>query len=257
MSSHTFFCHQPSCSNMTTELGSTCDACRQDWRCCPDCGDFGATVLGSNYCHECDSRRNHPCNATPAADGWCPECDLYTVVLPNICDRCQQKRDDVCTCYGGEQCAHCARYLADQAEYDIWCGVPEPQCECNRETGLMCDLCSEEYAEPCRGCGVPSQLWTDDTYCRACYVARYGDEFPKAHPPLPPSPEPRHTSLESMRTEIAEIEARLKTNMTKGQKDDWVWLLLNRRADLAAAEKDMWDQYDEDDLRKLDLQCRR
>ena len=287
MPSHIYFCHQTDCSNMTTEHGSTCDTCRQDWRCCPDCGDLGATVLGSNYCHECYSRRNHPCNAPPAADGWCPECDLYTVVLPNICDRCQQKRDDVCTCSVGEPCAHCARYLADEAEYDVWCGVDEPQCddvhicheenaracppcsrriadivregicECNRETGRMCDPCSEEYAEPCRGCGVPSQLWTDDTYCRACYVARYGDEFPKAHPPLPPSPEPRHTSLESMRTEIAEIEARLRTNMTKGQKDDWVWLLLNRRADLAQAEKELWEQYDADDLRKLDLQSRR
>ena len=41
------------------------------------------------------------------ANGWCPECDMYTVVLPNICSRCQQKRDE--------------------AEYEIWCGVPEPQ----------------------------------------------------------------------------------------------------------------------------------
>ena len=90
MAKHTFFCHQTDCSNMTTELGSTCDSCRQDWCLCPDCGDMGATVLGSNYCHECYSRRNHPCNAPPAADGWCPECNMYTVVLPNICDRCQQ-----------------------------------------------------------------------------------------------------------------------------------------------------------------------
>ena len=282
MSSHIYCCHQPDCSNMTAELGSTCDACRQDWRCCPDCGDFGATVLGSNYCHECYSRRNHPCNAPATADGWCPECDIYTVVLPNICDRCQQKRDDVCTCYGGEQCAHCARYLADEAEYDIWCGVDEPErddvhicheenaracppcsrriaaivrediCECNRETGRMCDLCSEEYYENCRGCGVFGDL-RDDRYCVTCYDDRYGVPMP----PLPPSPEPRHTSLESMRTEIAEIEARLRTNMTKGQKDDWVWLLLNRRADLAQAEKEMWAGYDADDLRKLDLQSRR
>ena len=268
---------------MTTELGSTCDACRQDWRRCPDCGDTGATVLGSNYCHECYSRRNHPCNAPPAADGWCADCNLVSVVLPNICDRCQQKRDDVCMCDGGEPCAHCAHYLADEAEYDVWCGVPEPQCTCNRETGLMCGLCAEEYAEPCRGCGVSSQLWTDNTYCRTCYVERYGDEFPKtvrvsdelkaelfanlptegdkwsftpAHPPLPPSPEPRHTSLQSMRDEIAEIEARLQTNMTKGQKDDWSWLLLNRRADLAEAEKEMWAGFDADDLRKLDLLAR-
>jgi len=55
-----------------------------------------------------------------------------------------------------------------------------------------------------------------------------------------------------MRAEIAEIEARLLTNMTKGQKDDWVWILQNRRADLADAEKEMWEQYDQDDLNKLD-----
>ena len=281
MPSHVYFCHQTDCSNMTTELGSTCGTCRQDWRCCPDCGDLGATVLGSNYCHACYSRRNHPCNAPPAANGWCPECDLYTVVLPNICSRCQQKRDDVCTCDGNEPCDHCGRYLADEAEYDVWCGVDEmgePQCD----GGPSCELCADEYAEPCRGCGVPSQLWTDDTYCRKCYVDRYGDEFPNRHADLhlalgraiaesdtrsqeqiqllledhgysarvPPP------SLQSIQDQIDEIEERLRSNMTKGQRDDWIWILQNRRADLAEAEKEMWAGYDEDDLRKLDRQSR-
>ena len=255
-SSHLYCCFQPDCSNMTTELGSTCDACRQDWRRCPDCGDTGATVLGTNYCHECYSKRNHPCNAPPAADGWCPECDMYTdYCTRHICAKCQEKRDNRCTCDEDTErsCAPCDRRIADAAEYDVWCGLPEPTCTCDRETGRMCDLCAEEYAEPCRGCGVPSQLWTDNTYCRECYVERHGDEFP----PLPPSPEPHHTSLQSMRDEIFEIEERLKSNMTKGQKDDWIWLLQNRRGDLAAAEKEMWAGYDEDDLRKLDLQLRR
>lgn len=289
-SSHLYCCHQPDCSNMTTELGSTCDTCRQDWSRCPDCGDMGATVLGSNYCHECYSRRNHPCNAPPAADGWCPECDMYTVVLPNICKRCQQKRDERCTCDDGDEpCNGCARRIADAAEYDVWCGVDEPQCTCNG-SGRMCDLCAEEYAEPCRGCGVTSQLWTDNTYCRKCYVERYGDEFPNEHAAahaeeiadlhlalgraiaesdtrsqehiqllledhgytvrVPPP------SLQSIRDQISEIEERLLTNMTKGQRDDWIWLLQNRRADLAEAEKEMWAGYDKDDLRKLDLQNR-
>jgi hypothetical protein len=159
---------------------------------------------------------------------------MVTVVLPNCCRDCQQRIDEA-------------------AEYDVWCGVdadePPPKCECDN-SGRMCDPCSEEYKEPCRGCGVLAHLWTDDTYCRECYVARYGDEFPAA-------PAPRHTSLQSMRDEIAEIEERLKTNMTKHQKDDWIWLLQNRRGDLAAAEKEMWAGYDADDLRKLDLQSRR
>jgi hypothetical protein len=253
-SSHLFSCHQPDCSNMTTELGSTCDTCRQDWRRCPDCGDTGATVLGSNYCNECYSRRNHPCNAPPAADGWCPECDMYTVVLPNICADCQQKRD--------EPCNGCAHRIADQAEYDVWCGVDEPHCTCNG-SGRMCDLCADEYAEPCRGCGVPSQLWTDNTYCRKCYVERHGDEFPNRADTRSQEQiqhvldNRRYTSLQSIQDQIDEIEERLLTNMTKGQRDDWIWLLQNRRADLAEAEKDMWAGYDEDDLRKLDLQNRR
>jgi hypothetical protein len=160
------------------------------------------------------------------------------------------------------------------------CDVDTRRCTCDG-SGRMCDFCSDEYKEPCRGCGEYSHLWVDDMYCRTCYVDRHGYEFPPnvvrvsdelksdllanlptegdkwSFTPAHPAPEPRHTSLESMRAEIAEIEARLKTNMTKGQKDDWIWLLQNRRSDLAAAEKEMWEGYDEDDLRKLDLQLRR
>ena len=241
--SHLFFCITSDCGN-TAVAGATCAECTTWSKACPGCGDTGATVLGSDYCHTCMSARNHPCVTQPA-DGWCPECDMYTVVLPNICSRCQQKRDDVCTCSGGgEPCDHCARYLADEAEYDVWCGVDEqgePQCD----GGPMCDLCAEEYKEPCRGCGMPSQLWTDDTYCRKCYVDRYGDEFPK------PKPDVR-AAREKIIAEITEIEARLKTKMTEDQKDDWIWLLQNRRGDLAAAEKEMWGRSLEADLRKMD-----
>jgi hypothetical protein len=68
---------------------------------------------------------------------------MYTVVLPNICDRCQQKRDDVCRCTGSnEPCDHCAQYLADEAEYDVWCGVDEPQCTCHLEIARGCDHCA-------------------------------------------------------------------------------------------------------------------
>jgi hypothetical protein len=218
---------------------------------CPACGVVGATVLGSDYCHKC-----HPKSDKPAADGWCPNCEAVTVVLPNCCRECQQRIDDAaeyavwcepwepnCTCATdlGTPCSRCTSL--DRLDQFPW-----PQkCECDN-SGRMCDSCSEEYKEQCRGCGSYEHLWTDNTYCRECYVKNYGDEFPSA---------PRHTSLQSMRDEIAEIEERLKTNMTKHQKDDWIWLLQNRRGDLAAAEKEMWAGYDADDLRKLDLQLRR
>jgi exonuclease VII small subunit len=40
------------------------------------------------------------------------------------------------------------------------------------------------------------------------------------------------------------------------EKPEYAWLLRHCQAELAAAEKEMWEQYDEDDLRKLDLQNR-
>lgn len=114
-----------------------------------------------------------------------------------------------------------------------------PKCTCDG-SGLVCPSCNVEYHENCRGCGAFTNLGLGD-YCSSCY--------------LPPPP--RHTSLESMRDEIAEIEARLLTKMTKKQKDDWIWILHKRREDLAEAEKDLWAQYDKDDLRKMDQANRR
>ena len=182
------------------------------------------------------------------------------------------------TSMSGQQCADCAEWAeacAEQADCSI--ALPPP-CEgcpgCGREmwgallgtngycgpcwqqrygvlscctcdgSGLVCPSCNEEYHENCRGCGAFTNLGLGD-YCSACYL-----------PPLPPSPPqvPRHTSFESMRAEIAEIEARLLTKMTRAQKDDWTWILQRRRADLAQAQKEMWEQYDEDDLRKFDRQ---
>ena len=163
---HIYFCFQTGCANKTTELGSTCHKCREEWSRCPDCGDMGATVLGSNYCHECYSRRNHPCNA-PAADGWCPECEMFTVVLPNICTDCQKKRDNVCICHeeNARACPSCTRRIAEAAEYDVWCGVPEPYCTCDGGDE-PCDHCAQYLADKaeydiwcgvdeCDDCGAP------------------------------------------------------------------------------------------------------
>lgn len=222
--SHLFFCSNASCSATVDIMNSICMNC---WRAktaflvpaaaCPDCGDTGTTSLGTNRCAECESDHEHPCNTAFVSDD-------------------------------------------------------EPHCTCN-DSGRMCDFCSEEYKEPCRGCGEYSHLWVDDMYCRTCYVDRHGYEFPPkvvrvsdelkadllanlpteddkwsftpAHPrPLSPSPlieaagQTWHT-LDDLRDIIAEIEERIANPdmLTKGQRDDWIWILQNRRADLAEAEK--------------------
>jgi hypothetical protein len=79
-------------------------------------------------------------------------------------------------------------------------------------------------------------------HCWVCYDHLYGT--------------PRIQELKKI---IEEIEARLrKGGMTKGQKDDWIWILQNRRGDLAherkVAMEEMWSHYDADDLRKMDRQ---
>ena len=245
MSSHTFFCTETTCNREVPIANSKCPMCA-----CPGCGDVGATIVGSDYCHTCLSVRDHPCNRA-------------------FVD------------YDHDHTGRCWEFHDDDAEWDIWCGVDTPcrgcgillandedvcdgcriqysfdedasRCTCNG-SGRMCQTCDEESSDPCRGCGSHS-LWSD-SYCLKCYEVRYGPINP-VPPPLPPSPEPRHTSLESMRAEIAEIEVRLRGGLTKGQRDDWSWLLQNRRADLAEAEKEMWEGYDQDDLRKLDRASR-
>jgi hypothetical protein len=162
--------------------------------------------------------------------GWiCDECFEHAFDHHRNCNETR----DMCCCYR-VQCR--VNELKPQGE--------APKCTCDG-SGLMCDFCAEEYAEPCRGCGVRCQLWVDEKHCRDCHRERYGV----------PENKPVHKSLQEMRNEIAEIEFRLQSNMTKGQKDDWIWILQNRRADLADAEKEMWAGYDQDDLNKLDRRC--
>jgi len=244
MNQHIFFCNETDCSNkVPMYLGKCVDCAEPPVTHCEDCGAW-SQVFPDNCCHTCHMKRvrrepTHVCNGE-----W--DYDLGYRVCDNSDDKDCPQHEPRCTCNGSEEpCDHCAQYLADKAEYEIWCGVPEPQCECQvcrelsapgnsetagwicdecfkhafnhhrnchetRETcccyrvqcrvnelkpqdeapqctcdgsGRMCDLCAEEYMEPCRGCGVNSHLWTDDMYCRSCYVERYGDEFPAAAAP--------------------------------------------------------------------------
>lgn len=218
---HTFFCRDLDCEKEVEMSGKACEDHETDSTTeCPGCGM--ELFIGANgYCSYCWTERFG--EDSPVVHVCHGEWDYERGI--RVCDdrddpACPQSCQRKCTCDG---------------------------------SGRMCPTCDEESSDPCRGCGSRS-LWSD-TYCLKCYEVRYGPINP-VPPPLPPSPEPRHTSLESMRAEIAEIEVRLRGGLTKGQRDDWSWLLQNRRADLAEAEKEMWEGYDQDDLRKLDRASR-
>ena len=254
---HIFFCNEADCNNMTTYYDSMCDECCEGKLECPDCGvQQHMSLFGTNgYCAFCWSQRFGPLNhCNEWAEACAEQADLPIRLPPEpveckmcgdmaapgdsqaygwVCDECFQALDHHANCKETRDMCCCLRAMQHVAE-----------CECDG-SGRMCDFCAEEHAEPCRGCGVRCQLWVDETYCRDCHRERYGV----------PETKPVHKSLESMRAEIAEIEFRLLSNMTKGQKDDWRWILQNRRADLAEAEKEMWAGYDQDDLNKLDRRC--
>ena len=195
------------------------------------------TANYGHLCMPCDAARGTPkckdCNYRHAEEGS----TSCTTCRGRSCASCDDvyilQEDDV----DNGQCYACNDHdysvaCAEQADLPI---TLHPACHCDG-SGRMCGACMSEYKEYCNTCHKYTNLW-DEMDCAACYAERY---------------KVRHTSLKSMRAEITEIEERLLTNMTKGQKDDWRWILQIRRADLVEAEKEMWAQYDKDDLNKLD-----
>lgn len=146
---------------------------------CADCGSVPPD--GHFPCYRDDDPLCAQCGETT-----CLECGnrfvaeaLNTLAL---CRPCKQMLDET-----KRYCQWCDGYynlkLGDAERVQCY-DCEKYSCTCD-DSGRMCNFCAEEYKEPCRGCGVYSDLWADDTYCRKCYVVRYGYEFPpKTVPPI-------------------------------------------------------------------------
>jgi hypothetical protein len=67
-------------------------------------------------------------------------------------------------------------------------------------------------------------------------------------PPLPASPRDIQDDIDHI------IEKLETTQMTPDQTADWQRLLDTRKRELAEADAEMWEGYDQDDLNKLDRQ---
>jgi len=254
---HTFFCTDLDCEKEVKEYGMACEDHASDTLSeCPGCG-MDIFVGANGYCSHCWVERfgceeEHECHG---------EMDYERGV--RVCD---DQDDPACP----------QHYLwKDEQEAKLTREPKEWYCTCNRETGLMCDGCSEVYKQTCRGCGVTDHLWTDEKHCRKCYVKLHGDEFP----PLPP---PAEKTPEELREQIEHVEAQMRTKMTPSQWNDWNDILQKVKAKLRRIQCDgcrddilnqqghmgpggclddeectPWEDYDTDDLRKLDLQLSR
>jgi len=169
----------------------------------------------------------------------CPGCGVELFVGANgYCSYCWTERFGadspvVHVCHGEWDYERGIRVCDDRDHPDCPQSCQQ-KCTCDG-SGRMCQTCDEESSDPCRGCGSRS-LWSD-TYCLKCYEVRYG--------PIP------HRTPDTVREEMSNIEEKLAMmgrGMTPGQYEDWHKLLRIREVELA----EMWEGYDQDDLRKLD-----
>ena len=147
----------------------------------------------------------------------CPDCGDTgpTMLGMDHCLSCWMKRCRGCT---PSACSGCG--INVPGDQDMCDGCEEqymPHTRCC-DGNPMCRVCASEYEEPCRGCG-DSCLPSPEGYCALCYDVRFGT-----------------ADLEKT---IHEIEERLRSPraMTKDQRDDWIWILQNRRADLAEMQR--------------------
>jgi len=92
--------------------------------------------------------------------------------------------------------------------------------------------------EFCDGCETECAL-TNNGMCDTCWICkcsaggkmcyRCSSEYDHLH---------RNSRIQELMDIIEEIETRLrKGGMTKRQTDDWIWILQNRRGDLAHERK--------------------
>jgi len=289
-STHIYFCSQRDCKMEVFNYNDICGDCRDDAMSsepseCPGCGED--ILIGANgYCADCWGERFDSIELS-----YCMGCGERAPFIENQhCRDCNDRRVEAsqaiktwwmrlrsarydeyegisCRCVGfGPLCGHCLDML-DEAPKPHWCGKQE------------CERCQSEYYEQCGGCGTNCNLW-DERYCKACYDVRYGKWCTKGcgptaqgatqcyacidgersaayAQPLPPSPEPDYREPADVRDEIEMITAKLRgTSMTPGQQADWRWLLRNRQEELARMEAEMWEGYDQDDLRKMDQNMR-
>ena len=279
------------CSDGVSTEPSECPGCGEDILIgangyCAECWGDRFDSIELSYCMGCGER-------SPFIENQhCRDCNDKRVEASQVIKtwwmRLRSERYDEyegisCRCVGfGPLCGHCLDML-DEAPKPHWCGKPD------------CEQCQSEYYEQCGGCGTNCNLW-DDRYCKSCYDVRYVAKCTKGCGPTAPGskrcyecidgpePEPDFRTMDDVRDELEVIMAKLRfPGMTIAQEADWERLRVNRQVLLQQMElcpgcrdgalnqqghmvqggcldepeRIPWEDYDQDDLRKMDLQSRR
>ncbi len=225
---HIFFCNDANCNMEVMEYGMSCDEHTIDE--CPGCG-METCLGGDGFCECCSWRLE---NDEP--ESW------Y---------RSESEIRENCDCHHSPLCEECEAYYGydDEGPYD--------------GRTYTCMECS---------CDFKNKYWRNQSLCQGCEH--------KAPPPTPAV-----DLIGPLKDEIDKIREKLEhwsSGMTEGQIDNWHSLLfirefrlkhlqcqgcqdgaLNQEAHMVQdgcldeQERIPWEDYEKDDLHKLDLQLSR
>ena len=263
MNTITYFCVDSTCDKEVARYGAPCclehnplvggldDAVSYETSECPGCG-MDLFVGANGYCSYCWVDRFGTDEAPPSSPTELPAAELVRGMGPDFWQcRSESEIRQNCECHHSPLCRLCEVYYgyADEGPYD--------------GNTYDCTNCSREFK---------NKYWRNQSLCRDC----------EDLPPLPVSP---ILSAEDMlEAQIASIKEKVELysrGMTSAQVDDWrrLWMikelrlrklrcrgcrdeLLNQQGHMGPGgcmhddREDPFEDYDADDLRKLDLYSR-
>jgi hypothetical protein len=230
--SHEFYCTNDDCDNEVEHYGEMCNDCvdtlSDHSAHCAGCGE-DMFISTNGYCGTCWTEKfsddeelltREPLSWYNGATRYCTECDQWYVFATDDEDPgCPE-----CRVYGHAKCTDCRR----------------------RESVMygLCKPCLDERERWCSECDEPidkvTVRWNNNPVCVACDRRAYGvmdrmtNECTSCHKSFRNDYWDRSSQIcvpcEKLAKEIAEIDEKLKTNMTPSQTADWL-RLRNTRLD--------------------------
>ena len=254
MNTITYFCCDSECDKPVATYGAPCclehnplvggldETLSHETSECPGCG-MDLYVGANGYCSYCwverfgcDDEEAPPCSPSSTSEmpvhKCCGEWDYERGI--RVCDfadepGCPQHVPAPCACRNSPMCKACEQANGYSEWDDHYDG-----------STYDCTNCKREFK---------NKYWRNQSLCRDC----------EDLPPLPMSP--IRSEEDELEDQIASIKEKVELysrGMTPAQVDDWrrLWMIKEKRLHELRPECTPWEDYDTDDLRKLDTQMR-